>query len=422
MVKSLIKKILNKNIQYNLLSLVNVFIGFLFILYLGRKFGAGNETDIYFLSMVVIGYLGYFVQAVWEAMSPYYIELKIKDKIQSDKMYSILINNLGLVALVIIGMYFIFTSWFDLLSLEQKAFLNVFIFYLLLQNILIFNKTILNLEHFYASYYLVDILVYFILFVTVIFFVTDNQISYLAYATLFGTFLAIVWQLYLIRKKLDIKYSIVLYDSNLFEIYKNSFKLKLGSLLYGSKDIVIASVFTSFGSGMYSLYSYANKFSGVILQVVNAPIVNIFATKANYHVANNRYDLLKNDIKIVLSQTITLFILSAGLTYYILPYLLSYLFGSKFSNEDIMTIQFIFLLMSIFSFVIVLQSPFGRLLSTFKQFNQTIMVNIIFASIMVLLYVIFKFSNLHYSFFLYGLIFSQLIQYLFIYYYSKKGF
>ncbi len=418
----MIKKILNKNIQYNLLSLVNVFVGFLFILYLGRKFGAGNETDIYFLSMVVIGYLGYLVQAVWEAMSPYYIELKIKDKAQSDKMYSILINNLILVALVIICMYFIFTSWFDLLSLEQKAFLNVFIFYLLLQNILIFNKTILNLEHFYASYYLVDIFIYFVLFVTVIFFISNHQIIYIAFATLFGTFLAIIWQFYTIRNKLNIHYSILLYDSKLLEIYKNSFKLKLGSLLYGSKDIVIASVFTSFGSGMYSLYSYANKFIGVILQVVNAPIVNIFATKANYYVANNRCDLLKKDIKKILFQTITLFILFAGLTYYILPYFLPYLFGYKFTNENIMIIQFIFLLMSMFSFIIVVQSPFGRLLVIFKQFNQTIIVNIIFANIIVLLYVIFMFSNLNYSFFLQGLIFTQLIQSLFIFYYLKKVF
>lgn len=422
MVKSLIKKILNKNIQYNLLSLVNVFIGFLFILYLGRKFGAGNETDIYFLSMVVIGYLGYFVQAVWEAMSPYYIELKVKDKIQSDKMYSTLLNNLICVALVIVSMYFIFTSWFDLLSLEQKAFLNVFIFYLLLQNILVFNKTILNMEHFYASYYLVDIFVYFILFVTVIFFVTNHQIIYIAYATLFGTFLAVLWQFYLIRNKLNINYSILLYDSKLIEIYKNSFKLKLGSLLYGSKDIVIASVFTSFGSGMYSLYSYANKFAGVILQVVNAPIVNIFATKANYHVANNKHESLKNDIKKVLFQTITLFILSAGLTYYILPYFLPYLFGSKFTNEDIMTIQFIFLLMSMFNFIMVVQSPFGRLLAIFKKFNETIIVNVIFMSMVVIVYFVFKFNNFDYSFFLYGLIFTQLIQCLFIYYYLKKVF
>ena len=305
----MIKNILNRNIQYNLLSLINVFIGFLFILYLGRKFGAGAQTDIYFLSIVIIGYLGYFIQAIWEAMSPYYIEKKIKDKVLSDELYSILLNDLILISLIIIGIYFFFTTVFNILTLEQKNFIDIFIFYLIFQNILLFNKTILNLEHYYASFYLVDIFVYSVLFVTIFFFI-DTQIIYIAYVTVIATFLANVWQFYLIYKKLNIKYSFLFYNQNLREIYKNSFKLKLGSLLYGSKDIIIASVFTSFGSGMFSLYSYANKFAGVIIQVVNAPIINIFSTKATYNITNLKYNLLKTDIKKVLSQNIILLTLS----------------------------------------------------------------------------------------------------------------
>ena len=237
----MIKNILNRNIQYNLLSLINVFIGFLFILYLGRKFGAGAETDIYFLSIVIIGYLGYFIQAIWEAMSPYYIEKKIKDKVLSDELYSILLNDLILISLIIIGIYFFFTTVFNILTLEQKNFIDIFIFYLIFQNILLFNKTILNLEHYYASFYLVDIFVYSVLFVTIFFFI-DTQIIYIAYVTVIATFLANVWQFYLIYKKLSIKYSFLFYNQNLREIYKNSFKLKLGSLLYGSKDIISLEV------------------------------------------------------------------------------------------------------------------------------------------------------------------------------------
>ena len=94
MAKTLINKIFNKNLQYNILSLINVFIGFLFVVSLGRKFGAGKETDIYFLSVVVINYLGYFVQSVWEAFSPYYVELKVKNKIQADRLLSVLLNYL----------------------------------------------------------------------------------------------------------------------------------------------------------------------------------------------------------------------------------------------------------------------------------------------------------------------------------------
>lgn len=414
----MIKNILNRNIQYNLLSLVNVFVGFLFILYLGRKFGAGNETDIYFLSMVIIGYLGYFIQAIWEAMSPYYIEKKIKDKVLSDELYSILLNDLILISLIIIGIYFFFTTVFNILTLEQKNFIDIFIFYLIFQNILLFNKTILNLEHYYASFYLVDIFVYSVLFVTIFFFI-DTQIIYIAYVTVIATFLANVWQFYLIYKKLSIKYSFLFYNQNLREIYKNSFKLKLGSLLYGSKDIIIASVFTSFGSGMFSLYSYANKFAGVIIQVVNAPIINIFSTKATYNITNLKYNLLKTDIKKVLSQTIILFILSGSIVYFILPYMLSLLFGDKFSKNDILTIQEIFIILMIFFLIWVAQTPYARILAISKKFNFLIFVDIVFIIFTSIFFLIFKIF-LSYQIFLFGLCISQFVQFYFVYFIVNK--
>ncbi len=414
----MIKNMLNRNIQYNLLSLVNVFVGFLFILYLGRKFGAGNETDIYFLSIVIIGYLGYFIQAIWEAMSPYYIEKKIKDKVLSDELYSILLNDLILISLIIIGIYFFFTTVFNILTLEQKNFIDIFIFYLIFQNILLFNKTILNLEHYYASFYLVDIFVYSVLFVTIFFFI-DTQIIYIAYVTVIATFLANIWQFYLIYKKLSIKYSFLFYNQNLREIYKNSFKLKLGSLLYGSKDIIIASVFTSFGSGMFSLYSYANKFAGVIIQVVNAPIINIFSTKATYNITNLKYNLLKTDIKKVLSQTIILFILSGSIVYFILPYMLSILFGDKFSKNDILTIQEIFIILMIFFLIWVAQTPYARILAISKKFNFLIFVDIVFIIFTSIFFLIFKIF-LSYQIFLFGLCISQFLQFYFVYFIVNK--
>jgi putative peptidoglycan lipid II flippase len=306
------------------------------------------------------------------------------------------------------------TSVFDFISTEQKNFLDVFIFYIFFQNILLFNKAILNLEHFYASYYFVDIFVYGVLFMTVMFFV-ETEILYIAYATLIATFIANMWQSYLIHKKLDIKYSFIFYNSNFKEIYKNSFKLKIGSLLYGSKDIIIASVFTSLGTGMFSLYSYANKFAGVILQVVNAPVVNIFATKANYHVANNRYDLLKNDIKKVLSQTIVLFGISGGITYMILPYLLSVLFGDKFSGNDILMIQSIFLVLLFFYLVVVIESPASRLVNIFKMFNISLLISFVFFILIAISFFAFKIFNLGYIKFLFLVILAQLSNLLIAY-------
>jgi peptidoglycan biosynthesis protein MviN/MurJ (putative lipid II flippase) len=414
MVRNMIKKILNKNLQYNLLSLINVFMGFAFIVFLGRKFGASSQTDIYFLSIVIISYLGYFIQSVWEAMSPYYIEKKVQDKELSDKLYSILLNDLILVSLAIIVLYFVVTSLFDVISFQTKEFLDIFIFYILFQNILLLNKTVLNLEHFYVSFYIVDIFVYIILFIT-IFFLVDTEFVYIAYGTILATFIANVWQFYLIFKQLEINYTLKLYSSDLKEIYLNSFKLKIGSLFYGSKDIIIASVFSSFGTGTYSLYSYANKFAGVILQVVNAPIVNIFATKANYYVANKEYHLLRIDIKKVLIQTTLLFTASAVVTYFILPFILSILFGDKFTDEDILNIQSLFMIMIVFYFVVVIESPFARLINIFKLFNFGILINVVFGIILFVAYFISTYFDLNYITFLYIVIFAQISNLTFAY-------
>jgi len=413
-VKDLIKKIFNKNLQYNTLSLINVFIGFLFVVMLGRKFGAGKQTDVYFLSIVIVNYLGYFIQSVWEAMSPYYVEQKVKNKKFSSELYSILLNDVILVSIVIIILYFVITSMFALVSHQTKEFLDIFIFYIIFQNILFLNKTVLNLEHFYASYYLVDIFVYIVLFFT-IFSINQNEFIYLAYAIIIATFLANVWQFYLIFKKLQIKYIFKLYKAEIKEIYLNSFKLKIGSLFYGSKDIIIASVFTSFGSGTYSLYSYANKFAGVILQVVNAPIVNIFATKANYYIANKQYDLLQIDIKKVLIQTTILFTGSATITYFLLPFILNILFGDKFSDNDILNIQRIFLIMIVFYFIIVMESPFARLINILKLFNFGILINLVFGAMVFIAYLISNYFNLHYITFLFIVIFAQISNFLFAY-------
>ena len=69
-----------KNIYLNILSLINVGLGFIFILALGQKLGLGAQTDVYFFGLVFITYLETFVNITWFAIKHYYAELRIQDK------------------------------------------------------------------------------------------------------------------------------------------------------------------------------------------------------------------------------------------------------------------------------------------------------------------------------------------------------
>lgn len=418
--KYIIQKIFARNIQYNILSLINVIIAFFFILLLGRHFGMSTNTDTYFFSIVIVTYLGFFVQAIWEAMRPYYMKLKLENRESANELYSILLNNLIILSFIVISLYFLITENINFLTPNQKQFLDIFIFYILFQNILLLNKMTLNLEEHYASFYFVDILVYSINIIIVLFFL-QNNILLIAYSTLFATFLANIWQFYLIFKKSNLKYYFKLYNNSMNEIYKNSTKVKIGALFYGMKDPLLATVFLSFGEGLYSLYSYANKFASSLFQITNGPVMNIYVTQLNNLVVKKSYLQINSLIKKVHFETLFLFMSSIILFYFFMPLFLNLFFGDKLTSEDLITIKSIFIYMSIFYIIIALEAPFAHTMGAFKLFNYSLFVNFVFFVFLLLLYIAFKFTNFQYQIYLIILISAQ-ISNLILFVYKNKSY
>ena len=417
MFKNLFKRLFDEKIKYNILSLLNITIGFLFTVLLGKEFGVGNDTDIFFYSLVIINYLGLFIQSIWEAFTPNYISLKVDNPKQSITLYSILLNNIVIVSSIIIVLYYIITSLpiFDI-NEQIRNYLNIYIFYILFQNILYYNKNVLNLERFYASYYLVDIFIYSTASLFLIFFNVES-IVFIAYLMIATTGISVIWQFYLIFRVLNFKYSLTFYENWLNEIYKNSIKYKIGTMIYGVKDIILVSFFTSLGSGFYSLYSYADKFASTVSMIVNAPIVNIFITKVNYLVAHNRYNQINNLIRSVLYQTTILFSIASLTVYLLLPSLLKLFFSEAMSENDILIINNIYLYLLLLNFIIIIESPYTKTIIAFKFFNYMIIINAVFLLIFSIAYLISNIYKMDYRVFLLLLSVAQFSN--LILYYSK---
>jgi putative peptidoglycan lipid II flippase len=237
----------------------------------------------------------------------------------------------------------------------------------------------------------------------------EDDIILVAYSTLFSTSIAIVWQWYLIFKKHNIKYEFLFYKREISkEIYKNSFKINIGSILYGSKDIITAIIFTSYGSGMYTLFNYANRFAGVIVQVVNAPIINIFIVKISHIISKKYYSKIESLIQEVLLKTVSLFLIASMLLYIILPYLLTIFFDGKFSLSDMEIIQYIFVYLVIYYLIPTIESPFVSVVNLLKMFNYVLFINTVFFIFMAIGYAFFELFELDYEYFLIFLILSQL--------------
>ncbi|MBU3015756.1 hypothetical protein KO488_13380 [Poseidonibacter lekithochrous] len=407
-------------LQYNILSLINVLIGFIVILLLGRKFGANIQTDTYFISLVIISYLSLFIDIIWSAFKQYYIEIKLKDKLLSNKMFNILFNNIIIVSILIIISYFLVTSNFEIISKEKKVFLDVFILFILIRNLINYNKVILNLEHYFTQGYVVELLINLTNLFCIIFFL-NNSIVVIAYSTLLGSGIALFYQLYLIYFKLKIPYDFVFFKKEILNtIYKNSLKLNIGGMLYLTKDLLIINVLTSYGNGVYSLFSYAYKFISVILQVVNAPIFNIFVTNTTHLIAKKQYALIENNQKIIRLKLVLFYISSSIITYLILPYILENIFANKFTSREIRSIQEIFILLTITYLIVTLEGPCLTVINIFKKYNYILFTNFVFAIVMLIGFLIFRFLKLEYTEFFIFLIIAQLFNYLLYSYKNKR--
>jgi putative peptidoglycan lipid II flippase len=381
---------------------------------MGKELGIGMSTDIYFLSVMIISYLNQLVQSAWDAMQPYYMELKIKSRENSNHLYLVLLNSILLFSIIIIFCYFILIEYITF-SIEQKEFLDVYIFVIFFQNILMFNKKILNLEHHYASYYLVDIFIYSINIIALLFFYEDN-LQLLAYIMVTSTACANLWQFYLISKKLSISYTFYLYHPRIKTIIINSIKMKISAILHEVKEPLFAIIFLSMGEGIFSLYNYAFKFSAAIFQVTTTPSINRYLPKLNYLLLQNEYQNIKSLINKVLLETLIFFIISTFLFYLIMPFFLAYTFGSSLNVESIIILKSLFVYISIYYLIVLIEAPYTNNIGIFKLFNFNILVNSIFAFLMLLTYIIFKNFSLEYQVYLSILIFAQLSNLIFYFY------
>jgi len=428
-VKNLIKNYFGQilqiihTIKYNLLSLLNVGLGFIFVVMLGRSFGVGENTDIYFSSVIIITYLGSLVKTGNFAIQQYYLEIKESNVKLAFEIYTILILQIVLVSILLISLYFIINNIYQIFNYKTTIFMNIFIFYILFFNILSFNKIILSLEKFYSSIYIVDILVNIVNILVLYFFAKEGIIA-IAFSMIGAALLAVLWQFYLVYFKIGNSMKLGKFSNKknfLVLIIRDSFKFNLGAIVYNLKDPMLISAFSQYGVGIYSLYSYANKFAGIIMQVVNAPIVNIFITDCSNIVVRKKYELLNNFKNKLLFKIILLLLLSSLFIYLILPFIFEYFFNFMFNYNQITTLEEIYLYLIIFYLLGTIAIPYNIVLNFFKEFELIFYLKLIFIISLGLGYIIIYYCSMNFKYVLLALIFAQFITTLFfIHYYSKK--
>jgi hypothetical protein len=115
-------------------------------------------------------------------------------------------------------------------------------------------------------------------------------------------------------------------------------------------------------------------------------------------------------IKSTLIKNSTLFIVAALLTYFLLPTILKLMLTSNINDYEIIQIQFLFTILSIYTFFKVIELPYKKVLNLFKFFNFGIYINLIYFVIVVCGFALINSLDLHYSYILFFIIIGQLVK------------
>jgi peptidoglycan biosynthesis protein MviN/MurJ (putative lipid II flippase) len=410
MLKKLLYLYNNLNIKYNLLSLLNVLLGFSLFLLIAKEYGANKETDVYFSIMVISVYFGYFFSIFYEALSPYYAEFRE----QSQEILMPFISSLKVLILIVISIIiFIFILLSQLNHhfqlIEYTVFVNygvIIVIIIISTHLTTLNKIILNLEHQYSLNYISDIVPNITQIISLLIFKSYLGIQPLLYAVIIGQLIILIIQEYVLFKNLNIRYKLKFETKLLLPVIKNGFFLKSGSFLYGLKDILIMNCLNSISSGTYSIYSYASKFSSAVFLITNAPLVQIFAANSQKFVAKKQYHNIIKSIKSILPKTVTMFIASSIIVYYLLPFIIVFI-NKESLLKGLNPLKAIFIYLTLYNFVIVLSSMFNRSLNAFKDFLFCAFENFIFISVFYLNILIINLFKLPYYWIFIALIFAE---------------
>ena len=368
-----------KSLTLNVLALVAVAFGFLYNAFIGRVFGITRDLDMYFATYTLVTYAGIFSQIFYECFKAYYADMRVKSREDSDRLYSTLVNQTVLFSIFIILIFSLLAGPLAVYFLKEPGAVNiirVMSFFILLQNLCIINRGILAMNFKFAASYVCDILIFVFGFLFILMFGKNWGVITLVYSLLLSYAAVLVIQYVLIFYLLKMKYYLQFKHATTLDILKGSILVKAGAVFYGLKDVIIGNILVGAGAGVYSTYSYANKFASAVNSVINAPSISVFTSEVNFMVSRKELNGLPKKIGTVLVKMIALFSLCAAATYVVIPWFAE--FFMKVNPGQSAAIQFTFVLLCIYFLAMTIDAPFSRTVSAFKKFGLVFITNTIF--------------------------------------------
>jgi putative peptidoglycan lipid II flippase len=372
---------------YNLLKVLQILMGLIFQILLGRYFGVSIFADVYFISMTIFTFLSIFGGFFTEYFMQYYNDIRVHDHTEARRFYQGVMNFSLLVgiSIFIVVVIFegpiitVFAAGFDEKKIQiLKSFFNILVFGLIWNRIITINNTLLNSEMRFALPYFIELLAPVFNIIFLLLFSKRYGINALAISALVSGVTGLLIQQIYISRFLKIRPAAIFWHKDFKKLIKNSCSLNIGNQIWSLKDPITTNILTQFPTGTVSIYFYAVKIISILNSITNSPIMQIFSSKVSRLVSEKDFFEIKKLLKETFVMNILLFLIILIPFAIMLPEILLFFFGKKFSSEEIRDIHHIFLVLIPFYLIISAEMPFTYITIAMKHTLKVIRIAVIF--------------------------------------------
>jgi len=379
----------------NFLSLLNIIFSFVFTLLFAMFYKVSHVADAYFYALIIYGNIFLVIQLFYSTFFNVY--LHIQDEEKRNNLYYMVSLFLTLVSIVVVGIYFLMTSHFSILSEMVKKYLDIYIFTLIFAPIIGISIQLMNAkrEFYYAYYYPIGRNI--VAFSLLLIYQEQANLDYLAYGFLFYDFF---FSLIIVIKAVKLLgFRTIYFDKPSFiKILQKSFLDKTGQFFLGLPELLIGNVFVSQYPSILSIYSYIKKFVTALIQFIFMPQNTVYASKIASYIHRSRYDGIKLEMKKLWFKTIPYFLVSFFILIFLIKFILVIFLSDKIVEIHSLDIYFILCTLFFQNLFLMLEYPYGAIINQKLLFEYAVKIKVMsfFSFLFFYFLFFFFFHNLYF--------------------------
>ncbi len=386
------------------LNFISTSLSFLFQILLIKVFGAGLQTDVYYLSIAIVQFVPAIISGIipMDLYIPVYNEIRVKQKEKADEFAGGIFVLNFLISIFLTLFIFIFS--FHLVRIFATGFsyekilftsglLKILSIHIIFHHLNLFLSSTLSANMHIKITYFTGIIPPLFNILALLLFSKIYGIKALIYAIVFSSFLnSFILSIYFF-KKFSLKFLNPLFiKKEILYLLKNSFPFKAGGIIWELKTPILTNVLSYFPVGYITLFNYANKILSIIQGITNSPILHVLYLKVSIYLPQNRIKEIKEIFKSTLLANLFIFLIPVFLLSLIFKNIFILIFYPKVSVSQIEVMYHLFIYLIPYYFILSFESPFVQIIYGMKKGFKVLQVAIVY----IILYSLFLLSFLKY--------------------------